>query len=252
MVGWISFAFAGLKGFPFWYGGFVLCFWFAFGLLNYPQKTSLWLLTNRRVPFLLFFGALAGVLVLLDQFALNARLWYYPIYRGWWFLWVYLVLYPVSALGQLELFHFLARFFRERLLFKHRKESAGHRALDVAEALAFLAMVGLIALSAAGVATVPNVLFLVALLWLLLATVKLAFHITHATHYLLILVVVGIIAALLNEFPSTVAFEWVYLEAPLLMFVFLGVPLWVWLGWYWYAVLTLRLWIFLVLHPKVR
>ena len=54
-VGWIAFAFAGLKGFPFWYGGFVVCFWIAFGLLNFPHRTSLWLLVHRKMPFLVFY-----------------------------------------------------------------------------------------------------------------------------------------------------------------------------------------------------
>ncbi|MDO8594322.1 MAG: hypothetical protein Q7R93_02295, partial [bacterium] len=149
-AGWIAFAFAGFKGFPFWYGGFVLCFWIALGLLNYPERTSLWLAKHRSVPFLLFYGALVGSLILLDQLALRLHLWFYPLYEGAWFLWVYGVLYPGAALAQLELFYFLARTLHEKLIFKHRETSLLHASVDVGEGVLFLLMILLLAIGAAG------------------------------------------------------------------------------------------------------
>ncbi|MDO8594801.1 MAG: hypothetical protein Q7R93_04825, partial [bacterium] len=95
-------------------------------------------------------------------------------------------------------------------------------------------------------------LFVTSIGWFCLAGVKLSFHIGHPGHMLLILIGAGVIAAFLNEIPNTVAFEWVYLEAPFLNAALWSVPLWVWVGWFWYVIFTLRLWIFLVLHPKVK
>lgn len=251
-VGWIAFAFAGLKGFPFWYGGFVVCFWIAFGLLNFPHRTSLWLLVHRKMPFLVFYAALAGSLVLLDQLALRFLLWFYPFYHGLWFIWVYAVLYPIAALAQLELFYFLAGAFKEKLTFVRHSASRGHHIIDGIEGILFLLMILLFLLGAALYPISLLVLFLVSISWIVAATVKLSFHIKHPEHTILILICAGVLAALLNELPNTLAFEWVYLEAPLLNAVFFGVPLWVWLGWYWYAIFTLRLWIFLVLHPRIK
>jgi hypothetical protein len=251
-VGWIAFAFAGLKGFPFWYGGFVLCFWVAFGLINYQQKTSLWLFAHRRVPFLLFFGALAGSLLILDQFGLQNNLWFYPFYRGWWFFWVYLVLYPFAGLALLELFYFLAGFFGEKLVFRQLQSSRGHTFLDVVESILLLTLIALFVWGGAGNASALVPVFVVALLWMVFATTKLVCHIAHPTHIVLVAVLSGCIAVLLHELPNTAAFEWVYLEAPMLMISVFGLPLFVWFGWYWFTLFTLRLWIFLVLHPKVK
>lgn len=251
-VGWLGFAFAGLKGFPFWYGGFVLCFWVAFGLINYHQKTSLWLLVHKRVPFLLFYGALAGSLVILDQFGLRFGLWFYPLYQGWWFLWVYLVLYPFAGLAVLELIYALTRVFGEQLAFVSHRGTRAHHAVDAMESVLFLLMWGLFALGVS-VSTDLLVLFpLLAIGWLAFATVKLAFHVRHWRHYVMVLVVTGVIAALLHELPNTIAREWVYLSAPILSILIFGIPLWAVVGWYWFTLFVLRLWIFLVLHPRIK
>lgn len=251
-TGWIASAFAGLKGFPFWYGGFVLCFWLAFGLLNYPQKTSLWLLAHKRIPFLLFYGAFVGSLIVLDQFGLRFGLWSYPVYHGWWFLWVYLALYPFAGLAVLELIYVLTRVFGEHLTFIEHRNTRMHQVVDGGEGLLFLAMWGCLALGAVGGASAFGAFPYFTVGWFLFATVKLTFHIRHWNHYALILVLTGVIAAFLHEFPNTAAFEWVYLSAPVLNLPVLGVPLWAIVGWYWFTLFTLRLWIFLVLHPKVK
>lgn len=250
-VGWLAFAFAGLKGFPFWYGGFVVCFWLAFGLINYPERTTLWFIQNKPIPFLVFYGALAASFFLLDQMALDAHLWFYPLYHGWWWAVGYLVWYPAAAFSVLELFYFLARTCGEKLVFRHRKETRWHTALDWGEGMLFLLMSGMIVWGAISDIS-PLWLFVVSLSWFLLANGKLVFHVTHARHLVFILIVTGALAAFLNEVPNTGAFEWVYLVAPFLNTLFLGIPLWMVLGWYWFTLFTLRLWIFLVLHPKVK
>jgi hypothetical protein len=91
-----------------------------------------------------------------------------------------------------------------------------------------------------------------ALGWLTLAGVKLAFHVRHSGQYALILILAGVLAAVSHELPNTVAREWVYLSAPILNTLLFGIPLWAIVGWYWFAFFVLRLWIFLVLHPRAR
>ena len=252
-VGWIASAVAGLKGFPFWYGGFVLCFWIAFGLVNYQQQTSLWLLARRRVSFFLFYAALAGSLLILDQFGLRSNLWFYPFYRGWWFFWVYFVLYPFASLAVLELIYAVSRVFGERLEFVSHRGTRTHHAVDVTESVLFLLLWGFFILGVAGgITDMLGLLPFLALGWLVLATVKLAFHIRHWGHYALILILAGVLAAVSHELPNTVAREWIYLSAPILNTLLLGIPLWAIVGWYWFTLFVLRLWIFLVLRPRVR
>lgn len=251
-VGWVAFAFAGLKGFPFWYGGFVLCFWLGTGLSNYPQKSSVWLFINKRHIFLLLWAACAGGAMLFDQFGLRAFLWFYPYYgEGLGLLWVYLVLYPFGGLACLELLYFVAYFLGERLQFVHRKMTSWHHMVDGFESVFFLAMAGSALLGILQKAS-ASVVLSIALVWVLFAAIKLAFHIRHATQYVLIIVVSFLVAALLHEMPNTGAFEWVYLDAPILNQIFWFLPLWVWLGYSWLLLFTLRFWIFLVLHPKVK
>ena len=250
-AGWIGFAFAGLKGFPFWYGGFVVCFWLAFGLLNYAERTTLWLIRHKPFPFLVFYSALAASFFLLDRMALAAHLWFYPLYHGWLWAVGYFVWYPVAAFSVLELFYFLARALGEKLIFRRRKETRVHDALDWGEGALFLLMFGMIAFGA--ISDIPLLwLFIVSLAWFVLANGKLFFHIVHAKHFALILGATAVLAAFLNEVPNTGAFEWVYLIAPMLNTLFFGVPLWLVFGWYWFTLFTLRVWIFLVLHPKVK
>ena len=247
-VGWVLFAFAGLKGFSFWYGGFVLCFWLALGCSNYAERTTLWLIANRPVPFLIFYAAIASTFFLLDRMAIDAGLWFYPMYHGWLFVVGYLVWYPVAAFSVLEFFYFLIRVFGERLVFRHRKETFWHNTLDRIEGVAFLAMIGLIVWGAAASIS-PVLLFSVASVWILLASMKLAFHVQNGRQTALLLAVTGFLVALLTEIPNTGSFEWVYLSAPVLNVLLWGVPLWMLLGWYCFTLISLRLWIFLALHP---
>ena len=74
-------------------------------------------------------------------------------------------------------------------------------------------------------------------------------------HFALLVALAGVLATLSHEFPNLGASEWIYLEAPFSGFsnlLLFSLPVWVWIGWYWLVFLPLRLWIFLVLHPKVR
>lgn len=253
-VGWILSGFAGLKGFPFWYGGFVLCFWVAFGLVNFHQKTSLWLAARHRIPFLLLFGALAGFLIILDRAALNFGLWFYPTYHGWQFLWVYGVLYPFAALGLIELFYFTAQFLGEHLAFTQKPLSPAHRATDSLEGLLFITMTGgILAGALSWSISVTLVAFLV-LAWIAVYLAKLSFHLRHPKHFAYLLFLSAAVAAFFSGFPNTVAREWVYAYSalPLWSTELLSVPLWLWFGWLWFMLFTLRFWVAIALHPKVK
>lgn len=253
-VGTFASAVAGLKGFPFWYGGFVLCLWGALGLLNYGQHSTLWLLHVRSLPFALLYGALAGASFLADTFGLNAHLWFYPLYQGPWLLWIWLVLYPFGGLAMLELLYFLGGFLDEPLHFKQYPQTRGHKCIDIFESLLFLGMVAVVVLGAVQAEwglTLPYMVIL-STLWMILALVKLRFHIGHPGQYILVIVIATLFSVLSHELPNTVAREWVYLDTSFLNFLIFGIPSWVWIGWFWLDLMTLRLWIFLVLHPKVK
>ncbi len=251
-VGLIASALVGWKDFPFWHAPFALCFWLAFALLNYPYKTSLWMFVHRRIPFLIFYGALTGSLILLDQLALRLHLWFYPFYHDFWFIFVYGVLYPIAALAQLEFFYFLAHLFQEPLTFKQHKATGMHRIVDGGEGILFLLMMLFIVLGAAGYSISLFALLISSILWMLFAVIKFGVHIAHSTHLLLLLIITGSAIAFLHKFPNAAVFEWVYLETPLLYATIFNVPLWVWLGSFWSVLFTFRLWIFLVLHPRVK
>lgn len=251
-VGLVVSALAGWKGLLFWHIGFALCLWLLFALQNFPYKTSLWMFMHRRIPFLIFYGTLAGSFILFDQLALRLHLWFYPFYHDLWFIFLYGMLFPIAALAQLECFYFLTHLLQEPLTFKQHKATSMHRLLDAGEGVLFLLMILLITLGAAGYSISPAVLFVVATLWMLFTALKLGFHITHSAHLILLLVIVAVIAALLNELRGTAAFEWVYLEAPTLNAPLWNIPLWMWLGSFWYVLFTLRLWIFFVLHPRIK
>lgn len=251
-AGWVGFTVAGFKGFQFWSVGAGLCFWLALGLLNYPRKTSLWLFQNKRIPFLTFYAALIGSFLLLDQLALQTHLWFYPVYTGPWLTLVYGILYPVVALSLIELFYFLANLSEEALTFKNPKATIFHTILDWAEGILFLAMVLLIASGGAGYLVPFSSLFFLAILWMISATIKLGFHIARSSHLLLLLFITGVLATYLAELPNTATFEWVYLGVPFLSAFVWSVPIWVWFGWIWYTLFTFRLWVFLVLHPRVK
>ncbi|MDO8564939.1 MAG: hypothetical protein Q7R88_03010 [bacterium] len=252
LIGAIGFAFAGFKGFPAWYGGFVFCFWVAFGLINIKQKSTLWLAVQRPVIFALFYIALTGASILADQFGVNNHLWFYPNYAGMKIVWVYLVLYPFGALSLLEFFYFLSGFFGEKLSFKKGPDTLWHGFFDISEHLLFLLMTGMIVAGALGFGVSIGIATTVAVLWFAFALVKLRIHVRHSGHYLLILVLTVVLALLVHQLPNTVAREWVYLQAPFLNMALLGLPIWVWVGWCWLLLVPLRLWIVLVLHPRIK
>ncbi|MDO8620619.1 MAG: hypothetical protein Q7R64_04715 [bacterium] len=254
---WLAFAFAGLKGFSFWYGGFVLFFWLAFGLLNYTYKSSVWLIHKKVWLFLILYLALAGISYVADQFGVNNHLWFYPLYRGAGMLWVWLVLYPFAGLAVLELLYFLGGYLGEPLSFRERPMTKWHGFFDVFEQVLFLVVTGVIVTGALrlGFEVALPITTTLVILWLGVALIKLHFHIRHLGHYSLVILSTVLLALLSHELPNTVAREWVYLEAPLSSFfnvMLLGLPVWVWIGWFWLVLLPLRLWIFLVLHPRVR
>ncbi|MSU55948.1 MAG: hypothetical protein EXS51_01370 [Candidatus Taylorbacteria bacterium] len=254
---WLAFAFAGFKGFPFWYGGFVFFFWIAFGLLNYTYKSSVWLIHKKVWLFLLLYLALVGTSYFVDRFGLNHHLWFYPFYRGAGMLWVWFVLYPFAGLAVLELLYFLGGYLGEPLTFRQHPMTKWHGFFDVFEQVLFLTVTGVIVLGALrlGVEIALPITTALVLIWLGVTLFKLHFHIRHLGHYSLVILSTVLLALLSHELPNTVAREWVYLEAPLSSFfnvMLLGLPVWVWLGWFWLVLLPLRLWIFLVLHPKVK
>lgn len=243
-------AFAGGNGFPILYGGFVLCLWGALGLLNYGQHSSVWLLRKKIRLFLLFYGALAGIFFLADTFGLNAHLWFYPHYPGFGLLFVSLILYPFGGLAVLELLYLLASSLGEPLHFREYPTTKWHSVFDVIETVLFLTMIAVVVLGAVkaewGLA-LPYVIGL-AVFWMLSALVKLRFHINHSGHYLLIIVIATALVALSRWLPSTLAREWIYLETDFLNFLLVGIPSWIWIGWFLFTLVTLRVWTFLVLH----
>lgn len=251
-AGSVASLFAGWNGFVFWYVGFVPCFWLAFALLNYPYKTSLWMFTHRRKFFLIFYGALAGSLLLLDQMGLRLHLWFYPLYHDFWFVLLYGVLYPMAALAELECFYFLTHLLEEPLTFKPHKATSLHKVVDGGEGVLFLFMTLFVMLGASGYPVSLFALFISSILWMFFAAVKLGLHIAHPAHLVLLAVVVAILAVFLNKLQNTAVVEWIYFQAPTLNVVFCNIPLWTWLCSFWFAFFTLRLWIFLVLHPRIK
>jgi len=254
---WLAFAFAGFKGFPFWYGGFVFFFWLAFGLLNYTHKSSVWLAHKRVWLFILLYLALAGISFFIDIFGVNHHLWFYPFYHGAGMLWVWLVLYPFGGLAVLELLYFLGGCLGEPLTFKECSMTKWHGFFDVLEHVLFLTVTGVIIADALwpGFEVSLPITISLFLIWLGIALIKLSFYIRHLGHCSLVILSIVLLALLLHELPNTVAREWIYLEAPLSSFfnAFLfGLPVWMWVGWFWLVLLPLRIWIFLAVHPNVK
>jgi hypothetical protein len=71
-------------------------------------------------------------------------------------------------------------------------------------------------------------------------------HIRHHGQYALVLILTALLATLSHELPNTVAREWVYLDAPFLNTTALGLPLFVWIGWFLLTLFPLRVWMFIV------
>lgn len=177
-LAWILFTFAGFRGFPYWYGGFLIFFWVAFGLWNYHDRTSLWLLKSAPKVFLKFYTSLAVFLVLFDIAGQKTNLWTYPIYDSlpeW--LWVYLILYPLAASALLELIYFVSGVFTEKLIFMKKPFNSMHQMVDRLEILLFYSMI------AALLAIIFNFplstlwTFVIYTCWIIVATIKLRFHI---------------------------------------------------------------------------
>ncbi len=253
-VGAFASASAGLKGFPFWYGGFVLCFWGALGLLNYGQHSSLWLVHRKPWIFALWYGAVAGVSFFADTFGLNAHTWFYPQYQGFALLWVWLLLYPFGSFSLLELLYFLAGYLDAPLRFTQYPQTRAHRFVDTCESMLFLLTTTVMILGAVqtGWGFSPPLLAVLVTVWIIAGLVKLRFHIGHPGHFVLVFVLTTLLATLSYVLPNAGAREWIYMETPFFTFSLFGIPSWVWLGSFWQSLMTLRLWIFLVLHPKVQ
>lgn len=251
-TGWLIFSALGFLGFPYWYGGFVFCFWTAFGILNLKQRSSLWLLFDKPRVFGIFYAALAALSFIVDQFGRVQNLWFYPLYHGATLSYVMFFIYPLGALAVLELVYFLTGFLGEPLSFWQQPVTKKHKALDLAESLVFLAATGLITAGAArffvSVPAVAAVLFV----WFVLFLGWLRLHVRHTGQYTLILFIAPLLGLFLHEFPNMSAREWVYLGAPFFNTSIFHLPLWVWFGWYFLVLGPLRLWIFVVLNPRVR
>jgi len=254
-AGWLSFMYAGFQGFGYWYGGFIVCLWLSFGLVNLPHKSSVALLLRQPHLFFLLYAAAAATFYLGDRVGLQHFLWTYPQYDSWGFAWLYLVLYPVMGLALIELIYFVGSRLDAPFSFHSLPDSRNHRFVDAAESILFLIMMGLIVFAAAEPAPLP-LLAAVTVVWIVSALVKLRLHIGHAGHFSAALLLAVVLATMLSEYPNLTAREWVYLPAtaldPSLQAPLFGLPVWLWLGWFWLALVPLRLWIFLVLHPKVK
>ena len=253
-IGWIGAAFSGFNGSPLWYGGFVLCFWVSFGLLNYHDRSSLWLAFKRPYLFSLMFTALASVLFLMDMFGFNTDIWFYPFYSGSGLLFVWLVLYPFGGLSVLELLYFLAGCLGEPLCFKELYITKWHRFFDAFEHILFLLMIAVIILGATmvhGQFALP-LMTGIAVLWILTSLIKMRFHVNDLGQYLLIVILAVMLATISHALPHTIAREWVGLNTTFLDFFAFGLPLWVWIGSFWFTLIPLRLWMFLLSYIEVR
>lgn len=250
-LGSVIFAVAGFNGLPFWHIGFALCFWLAFALQNFHLKTSLWMYMHRRIPFLIFYGALAGSLILLDMLALKLHLWFYPFYSGAWFILVYGVLYPIGALAVFEFFYFLASFVQEEFAWKQPKETKMQYILSGGEGVLFLLMTALVIFGAAGYPVSFLALFIVFAAWCAAAAYTLGSYLTYPAH-LVLFICTAALGALIGGVPGAAPFERIYFEPSLLNAPILAIPLWMWLGSLWFVLFPLRLWIFLTFHPRAR
>lgn len=250
----VGFAFGAWNGYSILYGGFVLCFWGALGLLNYGQHSSVWLLYKNTGIFIVLYGTLVGVFLLTDIFGFHAHLWFYPYYQGFPLFWVWLVLYPFGSLAILELLYFLASNIDGPLYFREYLVTKSHKFFDIFESLLFLVMVATVVLGAMNARwglALPYLMGLV-IFWMLSALVKLRFHIKHRGHYLLIFVIAMSLSALSHGSQGALPRAWIYVETDLLDFLLFGIPSWVWLGWFLFILVTLRLWISSVFYLRAK
>ena len=242
----------GFKGFPFWYGAFVLCLSLCLGLINWREHTFVWLAFNKPYIAALFFAGLVATAYIGDTFGLTIHLWFYPYYHGAGLLWVYFVLYPFGGLAVLELVYALGALLNERLTFREQPLTRYHHIVDTGEDILFLFLSLLILLGAVGEPVTFSFVVAVTCIWYALVLLKLRLHLKNPGHYTFVLLLGTLLSLLLHEIPNASAREWVYWSGPFLGSTFLGLPLFVFLGWYALTLVPLRLWIYLVRHPDVR
>ena len=190
--------------------------------------------------------------MLADIFGLSAHVWFYPHYQGLWLFWIWLILYPFGSLAVLELLYFLAGKLDAPLYFEEHPTAKWHNVFDIFENVLFLLIVATLVLGAIDTKWGLALPYLTGLsvLWMCFALVKLRFHIKHSGHYLLIALVTTGLVTLSHGLPGVLSSEWIYLETDFLDFLLIGIPSWIWIGWFLFILITLRLWIFLVPHKK--
>lgn len=252
-IGWLVFIFAAFSGFHFWYGGFAIFLWLALGAINYRHDTSLWLLKNRFKNFFTFYVFLVIFSVYADLIIgqMIAHLWYYPHYallEDW--VRLYIILYPFAGLAVLELTYFLVGLFNERLVIHLKVESFFHKIIDKLDIILLSLIVFLPVIQLVSSVELRKPLVYMSILWILVTTIKFKYHIKHWLHFFVIFVATLLISVFLHEIPNVGVFEWKYNKAPILNHEFLGVPLWVIIGWYVLVVLMLRFWMFFVLKKR--
>jgi hypothetical protein len=253
---WLSFIFAAFKGFYFWYEGFVFFFWICLGILNYRHETSIWLLKNRPHRFLKYFLFLF-VLGFFADYVVGQKLtslWIYPLYNSYddWAR-LYLIIYPIGGLTVLELIYFLGGVFKEKFALIHKPVSTPDRLEIIIDGLLLLTI--LIYLISKFVYPLPYLRLLLVMLllaWTTVATLKFKYHIKHWSHWVAILFTTLFMSLFLHEIPNTAVYEWRYYPAPLFNQIILGIPLWVYFGWYFLILLMLRFWMYLVLAKQRR
>ncbi len=257
-LAWLSFIFAAFKGFHFWYVGFVLFFWLSLAALNYRHKTSLWLLQNNfflaaRLYVVLFAIGFVGDF-LVGQYVFH--LWIYPYFHGF-FDWgqLYLVVYPLGGLCIIELFFFLSTLFHERLIISQRTHDTSTQRIDMIDhGLVAIVILGIIGASLSRYfgfqPPFPHILLGAFLMWGAVATLQLIHRLQHALHWLAIILTTTALSIFLHEVPNTAVFEWRYQNAPILNYSMLGIPVWVFLGWYLMVIVVLRAWLRFVWRHK--
>lgn len=251
---WLSFIYSAFFGFHYWYAGFVVFFWLALSTLNYRHETSVWLLKNRFRQFVKFYFFLF-IFGIFADFVVGQKLthlWSYQYYSSaldW--IKLYVIIYPVGALSVIELIYFLGNLFKEKFVLVHKQS----RFIDDLEYILdiTLAILLLIYILSKLFTTLPHIgliLFALLLTWLFVATLKFKYHIRHWTHWVAILLTTLFISLFLHEIPNTAVYEWRYYPGPILNQNILGIPLWVFFGWYLLILLILRFWMYFVIQKR--
>lgn len=248
---WLSFSYAGLKGYHFWYAGFLVSFWACLSLLNFDEQTSLWFLIKKSKQFWKFYSVLFFIGFVADYFIGQkvANLWTYPYYSTLFdWLRLYFIIYPFGGLSILELAFWLSGFSKEKFAFLKRANDLETIIIDSSDHFVDI-FLGLVLL-AVPFSYILNFglpyrgLFSYGfLVWAVVASVKFFYHIKHGWHWLAIIFSTLFMSILLHEVPNTVAYEWKYSDAVLLNARIFNIPVWVAVGWYIMILLMLRLWI---------